>query len=81
MENIYRFNCSGYHAKGCYNYRIMYFNIFEMIYLFFKKAKCFRCYHYNDELEICSELGNCCTCGCNFYTKRNNKCMKFRKSN
>ena len=71
-----KFNCS-----GCSAYLVISFSLLDRLYLWLKIAKCYRCFHYNRELEICSELSQCGICKCEHYTKRNNRCMKFKKSN
>lgn len=70
-----KFNCS-----GCNAFKVLIFNSFERFYLWIKRANCYRCYFYFSDLEMCAKIGCCSICRCNYYTKRNNRCMKFKKS-
>jgi len=63
----------------CKRYLVLHFNPLEKLILWLKRAKCYRCYYFNRELEMCSKLPSC-SCGCDYYVSRNAKCINFKKS-
>lgn len=49
---------------------------------FLIKARCYRCYYWNSELEVCGKLPPCKNPSCrnNIHTNKNDNCMYYKKS-
>jgi len=43
-------------------------------------ARCFRCWNFNNELEMCSSLPNCNFCKSNVRVLRNSNCMYYKRN-
>jgi len=74
--SFYRyFTCS-----GCHDEMRITLNLLQNVILSLCKAKCYRCFYFNDDLDMCSELGQCKLCCCHYYVTRDSVCPKYRKS-